>query len=78
MMSIDSPAVTDGLPAWKEWAQELEELARKSPENQRDISLKSERLRAARVIEILEKHPQGLSAKDPAFKAVVRALSKDR
>lgn len=70
-MLLDSPAVTDGILAWENWLNQLDEMKGVYPY---EHAIDSEIKRAKRVIMILTKYPQGLSATDPNFKSVVREI----
>lgn len=73
MLVLDSPAVSDGIEAWKKWLEQLELLEGKFPY---DRALESEMARAQQVLLILERYPEGMSVHHPDFKRVVRELSQ--
>lgn len=68
MLVLESPAVCDGLVAWKQWIEQLELIQGKFPYEQ---AVEDEMLRAIKVLLILEQYPQGLSATHPDFLKVV-------
>jgi len=70
--SLDSPAVTDGLPAWQAWAHRLDSL---SARDRASPTVAAERKRAGRVILILTQYPNGLDATTPGFRQIVRDLA---
>jgi hypothetical protein len=72
-MLLDSPAVSDGLSAWENWSLQLEQMKGSFPY---EHAIDSEIKRAKKVIFILTKYPQGLSADHPDFKSVVREISQ--
>jgi hypothetical protein len=73
MLILDSPAVIDGIEAWKKWLEELQSLEGRFPN---DRGLKSEMARAQKILLILERYPEGMSVDHPDFRKVVRELSK--
>ncbi|KGC30005.1 MULTISPECIES: hypothetical protein [pseudomallei group] len=72
MMLLESPAVTDGLRAWEAWVAKLDKMPAR---DRADRTVIAERKRAMKVIYILQKYPQGLDARSPNFRQVVRELS---
>jgi hypothetical protein len=68
MLVLESPAVCDGIHAWKQWIEQLELIQGKFPYEQ---AVEDEMLRAIKVLLILEQYPQGLSADHPEFLKVV-------
>lgn len=73
MFALDNPAITDGLPAWQAWAEQLTALAAQHPN---DLVVADARRHAERVMTILAEYPEGLNARDPQFREVVRALRR--
>lgn len=70
MFALESPAVVDGLDAWKAWKRQLGSL---SAQDRKDPMVVAAIARAEQVIRIFQTHPQGMSAKAVGFKAAVRA-----
>ena len=72
MLALESPAVTDGIAAWKAWKNKLSLMPSR---DQLDRTVIAERKRADRVIKLLEEYPRGLDIKSPNFMNVVRELT---
>lgn len=70
MLALESPAIVDGLEAWKEWKRKLASMP---VCDRKDDRVVAEIARAERMIKIFETYPQGLSSNSPGFKAAVRA-----
>jgi hypothetical protein len=71
MFALDSPAISDGLDAWKAWRISLSTMP---PRDQRDGMVVAEKARAERIIHLLENHPQGLSVNSPEFRAALKTI----
>ena len=73
MMLLESPAISDGIAVWKQWAQQLDALP---PRKANDASVKLAKARAEKMIRIMTRFPGGLNVKDPNFRKLVSEFSK--
>ena len=73
MMLLESPPATAGVVAWKAWAKQLNELPISKANDQ---SVKLAKARAEKMVRLMTQFPNGVSAKDPNFRNLVREFSK--
>jgi hypothetical protein len=70
MILLESPAVTDGLDAWKSWLAQINGMSFQYRDAE---SVASEKKRAEKVIRILETYPNGLDTRStPNIKEILR------
>lgn len=72
MTFLESPAISDGIVAWKAWRKDLQARASTS----RDQAVRADLARAEAVIKMFEQYPNGVDPESATFRKVAREYAR--